>query len=241
MAQERVRLGILMLSSRFPRIPGDVGNRDTWDFPVRFAVVPGATPQSIVRADPEPHVQAFIAAGRDLVASGCTGLATTCGFLAPLRKRLAEALQVPVAASALEQAAGVQAMLPPGRRVGILTISKAQLTSVHLSTAGVPETAQIAGVDGSSFAQSIMHDAPTLDVAAARAEITQACNALVQRHRDIGAILLECTNMVPYAADVARATGLPVYSIYSYLNWFHAGLAPATFPAQSRSQPSLNA
>jgi Asp/Glu/hydantoin racemase len=241
MAQDHARLGILMLSSRFPRIPGDVGNPATWDFPVRYAVVPGATPQAIVYGDPEPHVQAFIAAGRDLVASGCTGIATTCGFLAPLRARLAEALQVPVAASALEQAASLQAMLPPGRRVGILTISKASLTPAHLTAAGVPETAEIAGVDDSSFARSILSDAPTLDVDAARAEIREACAALVQRHSDIGAILLECTNMVPYAPDVALATGLPVYSIYSYLTWFHAGLAPATFPAPSRSQPSLNA
>jgi hypothetical protein len=35
--------------------------------------------------------------------------------------------------------------------------------------------------------------------------------------------------MVPYASDIAAATGRPVHSIHSYLNWFHAGLLPPRF------------
>ena len=36
------RVGILMLETRFPRIPGDMGNAETWPFPVLYKVVPGA-------------------------------------------------------------------------------------------------------------------------------------------------------------------------------------------------------
>jgi hypothetical protein len=43
--------------------------------------------------------------------------------------------------------------------------------------------------------------------------------------------VLECTNMVPFAADIAAATGRPVYSIYSFATWFHAGLRPRRFPS----------
>ena len=53
--------------------------------------------------------------------------------------------------------------------------------------------------------------------------------ALTTAAPDIGAIILECTNMVPYAPDIARASGRPVYSIYTYLTWFHAGLMPRVF------------
>ena len=223
------RLGILMLDTRFPRILGDVGNAGSWPFPVRYAVVPGATPEAIVCDDIEPFVEAFIAAGQALIAEGCTGIATTCGFLALIRPRLAKALGVPVAASALEQAGQIAACLPPGQKVGILTISAGTLSPAHLRAAGVPDGSPVAGLEGSSFAQTILGNAPELDVAQARADMVQEAQQLVGAHADVGAILLECTNMVPYAPDVAAATGRPVHSIHSYLNWFHAGLQPPRF------------
>lgn len=224
------KLGILMLDTQFPRIPGDVGNARTWPFAVRYGVVPGATPQAIVVAgDIEPFVQAFIEAGRAMIAEGCTGIATTCGFLALIRPRLAAALGVPVAASALEQAPLIVPMLGPGKTLGVLTISAESLTAAHLDAAGVPAGSPVQGMAGSSFARSILGNETTLDVEAARAEMVQAAEQLVTEHPQIGAIILECTNMVPYAPQVAAATGRPVYSIYTYLRWFEAGLAPQTF------------
>lgn len=222
-------LGILMLDTQFPRIPGDVGNPDSWRFPVRYGVVAGATPDAIVRTDMEPFVQSFIAEGHNLIAQGCTGIATTCGFLSLIRPRLAEALGVPVAASALEQASQLQAMLPMGKRIGVLTISAKTLTPAHLRMAGVPDGTPVQGLDDSRFAASILGNEITLDVSLARQEMVQAAIGLTTAAPDIGAIILECTNMVPYAPDIARATGRPVYSIYTYLTWFHAGLMPRGF------------
>lgn len=232
---ETARLGILMLDSRFPRIVGDVGNPASWRFPVRYRTVPGATPEAVVRGDAETFVQQFIAAGRDLVAEGCTGIATTCGFLAPLRLRLARELGVPVAASALEQARQIEAMLPAGRQVGILTISADSLSAVHLNAAEVPEGAPVQGIEGSRFADTILGNRTELDVARAEQEMVRAARRLVEAHPQIGAILLECTNMPPYAATVARATGLPVFSILTYLDWFHAGLRPGTRAPEDQS------
>lgn len=225
------RLGILMLDTQFPRILGDVGHAGSWPFPVRYAVVPGATPEAIVCDDIEPFVQAFIDKGRELVADGCTGIATTCGFLALIRPRLAAALGVPVAASALEQAGIIAASLPLGQRVGILTISAASLSPAHMQAAGVPENSPVEGLEGSSFARTILGNRLELDVPKARQDMVAATVRLVEAHPDVGAILLECTNMVPYAPDIAAVTGRPVHSIHSYLMWFHAGLQPPAFDA----------
>lgn len=227
----RARLGILMLDSRFPRIPGDVGNPLTWPFDVTYGVVPGATPQAIVCDDIEPFVQAFIEVGHRLVRDGCSGIATTCGFLALIRPRLAAALGVPVAASALEQAAQILPLLPPGRCLGVLTISQDSLSTAHLTAAGVPLETPIAGMDGTAFAVSILENQTTLDVETARRDMVHKAKQLVQGRPDIGALILECTNMVPYANDIAAATGRPVFSIYTYLRWFHAGLSPRVFDA----------
>lgn len=227
--EQPARLGILMLDTRFPRIKGDVGNAETWPFPVRFGVVKGATPQAIVCQDQEPFVQAFIETGHRLVAEGCQGIATTCGFLSLIRPRLSAALGVPVAASALEQAAQVKGMLPPDQLIGVLTISAASLSGAHLRVAGVPAGSPVKGMEGSQFADSILENKDTLDVVSARQEMASAAKALVSEEPKIGALVLECTNMVPYAPDIAQATGRPVYTIYTYLKWFQAGLTPHVF------------
>lgn len=227
--QTDARLGILMLDTRFPRIPGDVGNPATWDFPVRYHIVPGATPEAIVHQDPARFVDAFVDAGRALVAEGCTGIATTCGFLSLLRSDLARQIGVPVASSALEQAGQIVASLPPDQTLGILTISGKALTEDHLRAAAVPIRAVIGGMDGTGFAESILGNRATLDVSRAEAEMVDAAQSLLRRAPEIGALLLECTNMPPYARAVSAATGLPVYSIYTYLNWFHQSLSAQAF------------
>ncbi|MEO1549586.1 MAG: aspartate/glutamate racemase family protein [Pseudomonadota bacterium] len=224
-------VGILMLNTRFARIPGDIGNAGTWPFPVQYKVVRAATPDNVVRGDPAPLMGAFLEAGRELVDLGCDGIATNCGFLVPFQAEMARSLGVPTAASSLLQAPLIQASLPQGKRLGVLTISSETLTEAHLSAANLPPDTPVIGTGaGSHFTQRVLGDAAEIDFDQARADNLAAARRLVETHADLGAILLECTNMVPYAADIRRATGLPVFSIYTYLLWFQAGLLPRRFP-----------
>ena len=225
-----VQLGVLMLQARFPRILGDMGNALTWPFPVRYKVVRGASPDKVVRGGADGLLPVFIEAAQELVEDGCTGITTNCGFLSLFQRELAEALDVPVATSSLMQAAQIQAMLPPGKRVGILTISAETLTQQHLDAASVPAGTPVMGTEGGSeFTRAILNDEAQLDVTASRKDMIDASLAFQQRHPELGAILFECTNMIPYAADVQAATGLPVFSVYNLASWFQQGLAPTRF------------
>jgi len=223
-------VGILMLETRFPRIPGDVGNAGTWPFPVLYKVVRGASPDHVVRRAAEGLADNFIAAARELVADGADGITTNCGFLALFQDQLADAVGVPVASSSLMQVPMLQGLLPRGRRVGVLTISKASLTPEHLKASGVPADTPIVGTDeGREFSRAILDDEPAMDVELARADLIDAGDRLIKDFPETGAIVLECTNMVPYAADLRQRLGLPVYSIYSFVTWFQAGLMPRVF------------
>ncbi len=226
-------VGILMLETRFPRIPGDIGNALTWPFPVHYRVVAGATPDNVVLGDPRRLTDAFIAAGRDLLRMGCDGITTNCGFLSLIQDQVKQALGVPVLTSSLMQVPMVQQMLPPGKRPGILTISAKTLTREHLLAAGTPADTPVIGTDGGRcFSRDILEDAPEIDFAACRLDMLDAAKTLCSTHPDVGAIVLECTNMVPYAADIRRHTGLPVFSIYTLINWFQSGLMPRRFPPE---------
>jgi Asp/Glu/hydantoin racemase len=227
------RLGILMLEARFPRIPGDMGNATTWPFPVLYKVVKGASPQRVVRERAAGLLDALLDAAKELTELGSDGITTNCGFLSLYQNDIARHVGVPVATSSLMQAPFIERVLPPGQRVGILTISAEALTGEHLRAAGVNEETPIVGTDGGGeFSRAILDNELELNVAAAERDILEAGETLVRRYPEVGAILLECTNMSPYARVLSEHVARPVFDIVSFVTWFHAGLRPRDFGAQ---------
>lgn len=220
-------VGILMLEAQFPRIPGDMGNATTWPFPVLYSVVEGADPDRVVRRGAPGLLDQFITAGRDLIRQGAEVITTNCGFLGLFQAELAAALRVPVATTALMQVPMVKALLPQEQRVGVITISAATLTKAHLVGAGCPTDVPIVGTeDGQEFSRAILGNAQTLDIAAARHDLCVAARRLIAEHANIGAIVLECTNMPPYQADIRAVTGVPVFSMVDYVCWLQASVSP---------------
>ena len=224
-------LGILMLEARFPRIPGDMGNAQTWPFPVLYKVVRGASPSRVVLDGASGLLDAFVDGARELVALGAEAITTNCGFLSLFQRELAAAVGVPVATSSLMQVPWVQATLPPGRRVGVVTVSRSTLTSAHLEAAGVPADVPVEGTEGGRefFRVIVKAEEDDLDVDLARQDVVDAGVRPARAHPDVGAIVLECTNMPPYAAALRDAVGLPVYDVVSMVTWFTAGLRPRAF------------
>ncbi|MGE0800487.1 MAG: aspartate/glutamate racemase family protein [Lautropia sp.] len=207
-------LGILMLDTRFPRPPGDIGNPVTFErlgIPVRHLVVRGAAPAAIVRGRDPAALAPFLAAARALAAEGAALLSTSCGFLVRHQAELQAAVAVPVVSSSLLQCAGLPAP-------GIVTIDAAALDPATLAAAGVAPGTPVAGVaPGSSFQRAILGDEPALDPAAACADVVAAARSLQARAPALGSIVLECTNMPPYHDAVAAACGVPVHDIVSLL------------------------
>jgi hypothetical protein len=223
-------VGILMLETRFPRIPGDMGNAETWPFPVLYKVVPGASPRRVVCEKAEGLLDGFLAAAAELVRLGADGITTTCGFLSLYQREIAANVGVPVATSSLMQIPFIERVLPPGNRVGVLTVSAANLTAEHLSAAGADPATPVVGTDGGrEFSRVMLNDEERLDEAAAERDILAAGDRLVASHDGIGAVLLECTNMVPYARALSQRLRLPVFSIYTFVTWFQSGLIPREF------------
>jgi Asp/Glu/hydantoin racemase len=224
------RVGILMLETSFPRIPGDPGNGLTWPFPVLWKVVPGATPDRVVRHKSAGLANAFLDAAAELVHLGADGITTTCGFLSLYQQQLAAHVRVPVATSSLMQIPLVERLLPPGKRVGVLTVHAPSLTAEHFIAAGANPETPVVGTDGGrEFSRVMLDEKHTLDAAAAEQDIIEAGEALVANHGDIGAIVLECTNMSAFARALSDHLLLPVYSFYSFVSWFHSGIAPRDF------------
>ncbi len=218
-------LGILTLDTAFPRIPGDVGAAQTFDFPVRHATISGATVATIVHGREDALLPRFIDAARTLVGQGCTGIASTCGFLARWQQEMRAALDVPVLASALLQVPLVARTLPRRSCPGILTYSAADLDPATLAAAGIAAEVPVEGVSPDGyFAHTIRDGAMHLDRTRMAQDVVDAARRLLRLRPDVGALVLECANMPPYRDAVMVATGLPVYDAAQLLGWFHAGL-----------------
>lgn len=228
-------VGILMLEARFPRIPGDMGNALSWPFPIHYKIVRGASPDLVVRQRAKNMLLPFIDAAQELVADGVDGITTNCGFLSLFQTELAAAVSVPVMTSSLMQWDMVSRLMPNGKRPGILTINASSLSTDHLTAAGVPLDAPVVTTEGRrEFTRAILDNEPTMNIDLARADNVDAGMELAADNT-VGGIILECTNMIPYAADIRAATGLPVYSIHNLVMWFQASLRPLRFPSHKDS------
>jgi len=226
-------VGILMLDTQFPRIPGDMGNASTFPFPVRYQRVEGADPDLVVRRGAAGLLPAFIEGAQRLQHEGVGAITTNCGFLVKFQRELAAAVRVPVFTSSLLLVPLVHRLLPPGRRVGIMTVNAGTLTREHLDGAGIgiDMPIAIAGMETEKeFTRVLLGNELVLDVDAAREEHVRVARRLVAEHSDISAIVLECTNMPPYAADIQRETGLPVFDIVSLVTMVHTALASGQPP-----------
>jgi hypothetical protein len=216
-------LGVLMLDTKFPRPPGDIGHPGSFGVPVRHSIVHGAWPSSVVTSAAALRASGlardFAASARKLELEGARAITTSCGFLVLLQDELQHAVGVPVATSSL---LCLPRLLARERQVGVLTISAAHLGADHLLAAGVPAgrlgDVIVQGVDpGGEFAGAILGNRATMDFAKAEADVVAAALALRARAPLLHSVVLECTNMPPHAQAVRAACG---WRLYSLLDWF---------------------
>jgi hypothetical protein len=212
-------LGILMLESRFPRPRGDIGHPDSFPVPTRQLVIGGATPPRVVQdaaaLAASGLLAAFVEGARRLEREGAAAITTSCGFLVLFQRELQEAVRVPLVTSSLLM---LPALLQAHRQVGLLTISSERLGPEYLEAARVPAERHrdviVQGVEpGGEFASVILGDLPRMDVALAEAEIVRAAGDLKRRAPDLDTVVLECTNLPPFASAIEEATGLRTLSL----------------------------
>lgn len=224
------RLGFIIVDTAMPRLRGDAGNAATWPFPVLYRVVKGSTAKRIATQKAEGLLEGYLAAGEALVQEGADGLATTGGYLTIFQRQIAEHCKVPVASSSLMQIPLVARILPPGRTVGVITVNGASLDADHLEAAGAPADTPVVGTEGGAeLTRVLLGNEPEMDAALAEQDMLDAGDEMRAAHPEVGAIVVECANMAPYARAVSDHIGLPVFTIYSFLTWFHAGLSPRDF------------
>jgi hypothetical protein len=213
-------IGILLLDTSVPFIPGDVANATTYAYPVRFQKVTGFTVARAIGKDPSIYANLEEAAG-ELVAQGVRAITGDCGFMALHQRRLSAALDVPVFLSSLLQIPFIGAIIGESAKVGVITADSRSLEDDLLTAVGVchPDRIAIAGLqDCPAFCRFAIEESGTLDAEAVEAEVVNTARKLARRFKSVRALLLECSLLPPYAAAVQQATGLPVFDYVTMID-----------------------
>jgi Asp/Glu/hydantoin racemase len=230
----KATLGILLLDTSFPRIPGDVGNPRSYGYPVRLRTVQGATVQRVVYDADPLLLDDFITAARELQEQGAAAITSSCGFLSLFQEDLAAAVSVPVFLSSLLQVPLAYALTR--RRIAILTANSDQLTDEVLRCAQIDRAIPLAisGMqDVPAFRDPILKDGAELNRESIEAAILKKANQLLEQYADIGAFVFECHNLAPYAQRVQQDTGRPVFDIIDFANWVYSSIHKDGYPPPS--------
>jgi hypothetical protein len=225
-------IGILILDAAYPCIPGNVGNATTYDFPVRYKEVKGSSIERLLNERDPALLEPFIQGARELEAEGVRAITGACGFMALFQPQVAAAVRVPVFLSSLLQVPFIRATLAPDRRIGVISANASVLTDEHFRNVGIaPDTplAVYGMEDQYEFRTSVLEEKGTLDSDKVQSEILGVAERMTRENPTLGAIVLECSDLPPYAGAVHQATGLPVFDFTTMIRYVHNALVPRTY------------
>ncbi len=217
-------IGIVLIDCETPFIPGDVGNASTYDFPVLYRTAPGVSLDRLIEQGDPTMVDAIIETARELEKAGVRAITSDCGYMIRFHRQVAEAVNIPVIFSSLLQIPLIAATLGSNQAVGIICANRKRLTPDLLAIAGLQKDSQVVirGMeDAEAFRGPILDETGTLDDAAIEKEVVARARDMVTAHPETGAILLECSNLPPYAHAVQQATRRPVFDFTTLINYMH--------------------
>ncbi|MGN0270035.1 MAG: aspartate/glutamate racemase family protein, partial [Candidatus Weimeria sp.] len=216
----------------YPMLPGNIVNGYTFPFPVRLMPVEGLTAKALFeKADFVKD--AVLKACHRLENEGVRAISGACGFFGNYQDVAADELRVPVALSSLVQLNWIAPMLRSDEKIGVLTADKSSFTDALLNSCSVPDSLKkrlvVYGMEDSEQFSCVIKNFGTFNVRKACDELVDTAKKLVSENEGIGAILLECSDMPPFAAEVQRAVNLPVWDFTTLINWLYLGVVRKPF------------
>jgi|SRR5699024_2690528 len=220
-------VGVLFLDNCwYPVLPGNVANLSTYDFPVVFKVVPNCTQDRIHAGDPT-LVDDIIKVAKQMEEEGARAISSACGFFGNFQKQVADAVEIPVFLSSVLQVPWIKSGLKSYQDIGMLTADRNGINENLFNSCGIsdPHYIKIKGLQDLPEFSAIIESRGSFDNNIVKEEVVHAAVELVNENPNIGAILLECSDLPPYASDIQQATGLPVFDFITMINWIHMATA----------------
>ena len=227
-----IAIGVIQLSANIPMIPGNMGNASTFQFPLLYEPME-VTGDMVVSTKPHPEVlKRSVEAGRKLEAQGVRAICGNCGFFANYQNEVAAKLDVPFFSSSLLQIPLILMSLKPDQKVGVITADGPKLTQAPaLENCGVTDRSRIviAGAEKTSEMKRILGTTGAYNPRKFELQLVDIAKKMVAKNPEIGAILLECTELPPHARAIQKAVGMPVWGFPTMVDWIYSGVVRRSF------------
>ena len=233
-------LGIMLLDDAYPAFPGDVRNASAFPYPIHYEICEGVDiKQLLYQEDKSPCLEPILKTAKKIESMGCKALAAECGYFAYFQKDVAGYVDIPVFMSSLLQVPFIQQTIGPKKSVGILCAKKGVMTDTHLENVGIDLNSNffVCGAQDeytntqfdSLWDPFVRPDVPEAYYDKAEKEIIAACIDMKHKHPEMGAIMLECTGMQPFARAIQREVDLPVFSWSTLMDYAYSIIAHRDF------------
>ncbi len=213
-----VPMGLMQLEG----LKGNSTNPESYPFEVDMRHVEGACTETIITHPSQEVCDRFIEIGKEMQAEGVKAITGSCGFNAIFQKQVSEALDIPVFLSSLLQVPFALQTIAPSKKVAVMTAYGSSLTAEHFGYCGVDDMSRIIvlGLENCPEWNSIFEkEDETVDMDLVEKEIMGTALGAVKDHPEIGAFVLECTDLPPFGPAIRDATGLPVYSFSTMIGY----------------------
>ncbi len=230
-----IPIGILMLDSMTPFIPGDVGNARSYTYPVRYEVVAEMTVARMLSEnlmEDEEALDLVLEAAKKLEIQGVRAITSDCGFMMVFQSYLQAKLQVPVFLSSLLQLPFILSVIHPDEKIAVLSANGSTLGPVITKYFGQASMDRliIKGMEEKQhFYDAIVAEKGVLDDERMTAEMLQGVADCMEVCGEIGAVLLECSVMPPYGKAISEHFNLPVFDFNTMIDYMHSAVIKKEF------------
>jgi hypothetical protein len=226
-------LGIIILDDVYPGFPGDVRNASAYPFPIQYEVAEGVDIQALVWAeDKSPCLEPIQRAAKKLEKMGCRAIAAECGYFALFQPEIAGYVNVPVFMSSLLQVPLAQQVVGPDQVVGILVAREEFMTQAHLEAVGIQPGSNyvITGAEDDGRIPEFQNlwnahlrpDPPEAYYDRAEEQFLEVAIEFYRAHPNMGAMVLECTGMQPFARAIQREIEMSIFSWGTLLDYAYS-------------------
>ena len=216
-------VGIIAVDLIYPKLPGNVANASTFSFPVIYKKVSFEI-EALFAGDPAIRDQ-IIDAALELEAEGVRAIAGACGFFAHFQKDIRAVVHVPVYMSSLCQLPLIRTGLRTGEKIAVIAASGESVDEKLLSqVGGDPEEIIVYDVGSMESFAPIRYGYTELDNGRLTKDLRALARRIRKEHPEVGAILLECSDLPPYAWAFQEESQLPVYDFITLINWIAAAV-----------------